>query len=113
MSESAPNQIKIFYEKSPQYRTIGADGIWAGISPQGGVQIAFFTDIRPTPDYTAHIVTTEGRIGDQIDKLEKDGIVRETEVMIVLRPQVAEQLIGLLQQMLGEVKRIQDSSVNQ
>ncbi len=111
MNESVPNQIKIFYERSPQHRTISADGIWAGTSPQGGVQIAFLTDVTPIPDYTVNKVTPEGHIGEQIDKLQKDGIVRETEVMVVLRPQVAEQLVGILQQMLGELKKGQEPAV--
>lgn len=108
MNNSPPSQIKIFYEKSPQYRTIHADGVWAGLSPQGGVQLAFFSDVRPTPDYTLHDLTPQGAIGNQVDKIEKDGIVRETEMMAILSPRIAEELIDILRKMLDEVARIKE-----
>ena len=62
MTDTAPNQIKLFYEKSLSHRTIHVDGVWAGISPQGSVQLTIFNDLRPVPDYTLNAINPDGRV---------------------------------------------------
>lgn len=98
-----PTEVKIYYEKSKQHRTINISGAWVGVTPTLGVQLALYNDLRPMPELTTNAVTKEGKLGSEIETLEKKGIVRETEVTVVMAPQVAAELLRLIQQMLNQI----------
>ncbi len=101
------DKVAIYYQKTRHYRTIHADGAWAGITPQLEVQFTFFTDLQPMPEFTLHQVTDKGTLSDEVERVVKDGVVREAEINIVMNPSNTEQLINLLQRIVGQIKHHQ------
>ncbi len=107
MEEKELKEVKIYYEKSNQHRTINITGAWAGVTPSLGVQLALYNDLRAMPEFTANKVTDEGKLGQEIGRLERDGLIRETEVTVIMSPQVAVEFIGIIQQMLDQINTIE------
>jgi hypothetical protein len=103
--EEASKDVKIFYEKSPLYRTVRATGAWAGITPQGEVQIMVFNDLRPLPEFVRQEITDDRTLGKEIEKVERKGVLREIEVNIAIAPDVAIALVGLIEQMLEQLRQ--------
>lgn len=79
--------IKVFYEKSKDYRLIPATGAYGGVSPNGEVIIDFYVERRDSPES----ITLE--IDDQGKAIEKSPVrsrfIREKQFGIVLRPDIA------------------------
>jgi hypothetical protein len=101
-----PKAVVIRYHRARHYRTIHADGAWAGITPQLEIQFALFTDLRPMPDYVMHNITEDSGLGEEIDRKVPQGLIREAEVNIVMNVLTVEQLIDLLQRMVDQVKAL-------
>lgn len=97
-------QIPIYYERSRHYRTINADGVQVGITPRASVQLMFFIETKPTPEYVVHKVTPEGALGDEIERVEKKGIIRETQMSVVMTEATIIQVIDLLQKMVKQLE---------
>lgn len=99
--------VDVFYDKSTQHRTTYADGIWVGITPSTELQLVFFKNLAPVPDYIRQEVTAEDTLGGELEKAVKKGMVREYEATIVLSIETAEAMIGLVQRILNHAKIIQ------
>lgn len=98
--------IDIYYKKARNHRTIQADGAWAGITPQLEVQVAFFKDLRPMPDFVTHLITPGEGLGAEVSRVEQKGMVREVEVTMVMSADTLESVIKLMQQSLEHLKNI-------
>jgi hypothetical protein len=48
--EQESRNVKVFYQNSPLHRAVFAGGAWAGITPNGLLQVALFNDLRPMPE---------------------------------------------------------------
>ena len=57
-----PDSVDIFYDRSPQFRIIHPGGAWAAITPDAEVQVLFFTNLTPSPEYVRQILS-EGTLG--------------------------------------------------
>lgn len=106
-----PPQIGIYYQKARHHRTIHADGVWAGLSPTAKVQFALYSELRPMPEFVLHQVTKEAGVGELLEQVVKDGIIRETEISVVMDVPLAIQFISLLQQMVSQVQTIQQARI--
>jgi hypothetical protein len=102
MAEDTDKKIAFFYQNSPLSRTVHADGAWAGLTPQLEIQFSFFNDLRPTPEYILHRLTDQG-LGEEVERIERQGVIREVEVNVVMNPANVEELIKLLSRMVAEV----------
>jgi|GEM_PF-3629016 len=101
-TDQKPDTVDIFYDKSPQYRTIHPGGAWAAITPDAEIELLFFTNLTPAPEYVRQRIS-DGKLGEQTDKIMKKGIAREYEVGILLSKGLAEELIKLLGNMIGQI----------
>ncbi len=81
-----PSKIRFHYIKSNLFRVVHADGVWGGITPTGGIQIAFFSERVPIPQQVEFQLSPDGRVGEEIPegKVAREGIVREVEVDVVI-----------------------------
>jgi hypothetical protein len=86
-NKKPPEAIKVYYEKSKDYRLIPVTGAYGGLSPNGEVIIDFFVERRDSPkEITLEIdehgkATEKGRAGQRF--------VRERQFGIVMRPDIA------------------------
>lgn len=110
--EKGLKQLKVFYEKSPQYRTITAGGAWAGMTPQGQVQFVLFNDLRSIPDYASLKVTSEGRVSGEVEEVARPGIIREAEINVVMDVVIAQRVVDALQGMINQIKELKKQEPN-
>jgi hypothetical protein len=94
------DKIKFHYIKGNFFRVIHVDGAFGGISPTGEIFFSLFSQRPPIPQLTVQQVKEDGELGDEIvsERVTKDGLVRELEIGVSMRPEVAETLIKFLQE---------------
>lgn len=102
------SKIRFHYIKGNNFRVIHADGAYGGLSPTGDLFFCLFSQRPPIPTITAQQVDRDGKLGDEIlqERVTKDGLVREIEVGVAMRPEIAEALIKFLQEKLDQYKKI-------
>lgn len=101
--------VEIFYDESPQYRTIYSDGAWVALTPNMELQIAFFKNLTPSPEYVRQVVTSDGVFGEELEKVVKKGISREFEATVVMNREIAGVLIDLLRKTLEHADSFEKS----
>ena len=104
-----PASVEIFYDESPQYRTIYSDGAWVALTPNMELQIAFFKNLTPSPEYVRQVVTSDGVFGEELEKVVKKGISREFEATVVMNREIAGVLIDLLRKTLEHADSFEKS----
>ncbi len=81
-----PADVRFYYERSPQMRTIHVDGIFGGVTSHGQIQMMPFFEAWRIPTSVAHRLSPDGAVGPElVDKrqIENFGMVRELEVRLV------------------------------
>jgi hypothetical protein len=83
---AAPGTVAFDYIKSYQFRVVHADGVWGGVTNQGNVQIAFFSERQAIPRRIVHRVEEDSTLGPEIEeeRVTRGGFVREVEVDVVM-----------------------------
>lgn len=82
---SMQGAIDFHYEKSRFFRVIHVDGAWGGLTVRGDIHMALFSQYPPLPEVVQHTIES-GRVGQEVSRTAKHGLIRELEV---------EALIGL------------------
>lgn len=106
-SDPKPPTLDIYYKKTRNHRTIYVDGVWVGISPHLELQLAFFKDLIPIPDYVTHSLPGGDMLGPEVARVAQKGMVRETEVTIVMSAATVEQVINIMQQFVEQIRQVQ------
>ena len=105
-------EIDLYYRKAPDHRNVHADGVWAGVTPQLDVQMAFFAELQPMPDRIRHKVVG-GTLGPEVAKDVELGVIRETQVTVRLNVITAVQMINLLKGIIDNLKKRLPEEVRQ
>lgn len=87
-----PKQITFHYLKSTQFRVIHIDGAIGGITPAGFIHISMFNERSAIPREQTHSVKKDGTLGDPIDTVSRNGVVREMEVDAIMNLSTAKIL---------------------
>src|SRR5258708_4794489 len=105
---AATDKIKFHYIKGNFFRVIHADGAFGGISPTGDIFFSLFSQRPPIPQLTVQPIKENGELGDEIleDRVTREGFIREIEVGISVRPEVAEALIKFLQDKVEQYNKL-------
>lgn len=92
------NQIEIFYEKNPQYRTIFADGAIGGFTPTGRFNLTFYGTRKTIPKSAKHEITSDGKVSALgiPSKDSKSGVIREIEVGVYMDDKTAKEVYDFL-----------------
>src|SRR5438874_108790 len=89
-SDGAAKQLAFDYIKSPHFRALRADGAIGGVTPNGQIHIALYSERPPIPQRVVHRITEENKLGEEIEhqRVSRDAIVREmdADVFLTLRP---------------------------
>ena len=97
------DRIRFIYKKTRHHRTFHADGLWAGITPQLEVQIAFFNNLRPMPQDVTHAVVKGELVGEGMETPGEQHVIREVDATVVLNREAVRGAIGLLERMLKQI----------
>jgi hypothetical protein len=113
MSEAEKDKVRFHYIKSNYFRVVHMDGIFGGLSPTGDIFMSIFSQRPPIPVVTVQPVKENGELGDELisERTVKDGLVREIEVGIAVRPEIAESLIKWLQEKVEQYNSLKSKSV--
>lgn len=101
----ASGQVAFDYIKNPNFRIVRADGAIGGITPNGHVHFALYSERQPIPRRLVYDLPEDGTLGEPIaeETICRDAIVREMEVDIFMSPDVARSLRDWLNMRLGEL----------
>lgn len=79
--------IKIYYEKSKDYRLIPVTGAYGGVSPNGEIVIDFYVERRDSPKTIMLEIDEHGKGKEKSSVGQR--FIREKQFGIVLRPDIA------------------------
>ena len=102
-----PSSLKFHYIKGNFFHVVHADGAIGGLTPSRQIFLSLYSERSAIPQSIEMEVTSEGTLGHEIDRIGKDGLVRELEVGIMLSASAAESIGKLL---LTHAQAIKESS---
>lgn len=86
--EAASSQIQFHMLKSSGHRVVYVDGVFGGVSPRGVIHMALFSERFPIPQTIVHEVVG-GKLGTEVERRGREGVVRDVEVSVIMRPDTA------------------------
>jgi hypothetical protein len=88
MDNPSSRNILIKFKEAPDYKKVGATGIYGGMTPTGQVLCHFFIDFAQIPEEVTHIVQEDGQLVPESGPTTASIIIRELQVGILLPPNV-------------------------
>ena len=92
MTERSKKTMNVKFSKSPEYKIVGATGAYGGPTPQGEILCHLFIEYPLPPERVEIEVNPDGSFQERVQE-PKDVIVRELQVGLLLRPDIA-RIIG-------------------
>ncbi|MBZ9885628.1 hypothetical protein LB535_25130 [Mesorhizobium sp. CA10] len=102
------DRINIDYIKSHLFRTISPNGILTSITPQGKIQFALFSERQAIPQRVVYKFGDDGTLGDVLETIGRDAIVREVEAVVTFDLETATSLLNGLSDMIKELRSFED-----
>ena len=101
-------RVTIDYLKGPRFRLVRADGAIGGITPEGQIHFALYSERLAIPRQTVQPIEADGSLGPVIPQLtvSRGSIVREMDVDVFVRPEVAERLRDWLSLQLEKLQKV-------
>ena len=86
--EKKIEQVTFHYVKSNSFRVVHCDGIIGGLTPQGYLNFAMYSERVAIPQTRTHELTPEGKLREPaVKEITRGGVVRELEVDAVMNIQ--------------------------
>jgi hypothetical protein len=102
-------EVPVHYTKSPQFRTIHADGILGGLMPSGrAMNVAFYSERIPFPQEQKFAVPPDGSMIAPYATKGKKGFYREIEISAVMDYDAAKSLMDWLNKIVPYMKAMRD-----
>jgi len=106
--QPSPPTLSFHYIKSHHFRVVHADGIIGGPTPRGLLHFAIYSERQSIPQLIVQNITMsadgkQARLGDEVERIGKDGVTRELEVDLVMDRKTAAELHKWLGQRLAEL----------
>jgi hypothetical protein len=101
-----PTSIKFHYIKSNLFRVVHSEGAIGGLTPSREIFVSLFNERAALPQLIEFAVEPEGKLGNEIKREGKDGIVREMEIGVLMGATAAKNLAQFL---LSQVKLLEES----
>lgn len=96
--DSGKETFKVLFSRALDYRVIPATGAWGGLSPNGEIVFDLYVEKRQNPE-KMEIEAEKGVPTREKRHPDPQPLVRESQIGIVLRPDIAksigEFLVGL------------------
>lgn len=104
----AQERVIVFeYIKSELFRVIHADGAIGGITPQGNIHFALFSERAAIPRVLMHEANPDGSLGKALPdrSVVRPGLIREMDVDVVMSLATAEPFAAWLEERIAELKK--------
>lgn len=104
-SEQPVTSVEVNYKQSYFSRVIHVDGAWGGVTPQGQIHMALYSEHQPVPEQTMFMVAS----GQEKVKLsvERPQLVREIETEAIMTPAVALAIRNWIDGRLATLEELQ------
>ena len=93
------------YIKGTSFRSIRADGAIGGVTPNGHIHMAIYSERNAIPRRTVFDLDEDGKLGQLREMETRGSIVREMEVDIFLDLRTAQSIYEWLGQRIEECKK--------
>jgi hypothetical protein len=99
-------QVVFQYIKDPLFRSAHADGFVGGLTPNGQIHLAFFSERSLLPKKHVYRVNPDGSLGSEIpeERALNEPIVRDIQLDVLMSVQAAEALKNWLDQYIKNLK---------
>jgi len=106
VEERQEAQVVFEYSKDPMFRSTHADGFIGGLTPNGQVHIAFFSERPVLPKRHVFRLNPDGSLGAEVpnEKAGNESITRDMQVDVLMTVQAAEGLKNWLDQYIRNLK---------
>jgi hypothetical protein len=106
--KSAEQKVAFDYIKGQQFKVIHADGAIGGLTAQGNIQFALYSERRAIPRRMVHMLKSDGSLSDAVpsETVSRDAIVREMDVSVVVSPDTATSIAKWLLERVEELKKL-------
>jgi hypothetical protein len=101
-----PTSVQFHYIKGNLFRVIHSEGAIGGVTPNRDIFVSLFNERAALPQLIEFEVLPEGKLGKEIKRVGKEGIVREMEIGILMNANSAKNLADFL---LSQVKLLEES----
>jgi hypothetical protein len=112
--QKLPKELEFDFIKSNFFRVIKADGAFGGISPNGSIHMALYSERSAIPTKTFHSLEASGQLGPELREKRQGrrAILREVEVdvsmdiaqAIVLRDWLTDK-IDQFEKLIGPIPK--------
>ena len=79
-----PKAVDIHFVKSAHFRVVHVDGAWGGLTPAQNLSLGFYSERIAIPRLVQFGITGDGKLGEELDRQGRTGVVREMEVELVM-----------------------------
>lgn len=84
--------IDITFTQAHDCKLVAATGAWFKANPQGDIICSFFVDQQKVPETLKLTIDMDTRTAKEYISDEREEIIREVQVSIVMRPDVAKAI---------------------
>jgi hypothetical protein len=99
-------QLVFEYNKDPMFRSAYAHGFVGGLTANGHVHIAFFSERAQLPKKQIYTINPDGSIGPQLpdERAMREPIVRDIQMDVLMTVQAAEGLKSWLDSFIKNLR---------
>ena len=98
--------LDIHFLKNNDYRTVFASGVFGGVTPNGLVNINFFTDRAPLPNKITYEIDPQNpSLKKEAEREGRKGFVREVHFGVVLDKETTKLTIAWLTEQLANLEK--------
>jgi len=104
-ADGQPRELTIRVEKSPQARSIHADGVWGGVTPTGQIIMGIWTQFNTYPEHLTYDVTPEGSLENERRSPTDSLLTRQIEAEIIMSVDLARSMRDWLNDKIRDFER--------
>lgn len=101
-----PKVVKFDYEISPNYAVYAIAGVHGGIVPQGAIILNCFSERHSIPKQEVFEIGEGGRLGQAIEKAQRDSIIRDVLFGLQITPTTARSIAKWLAEKADDADRL-------
>jgi hypothetical protein len=108
-------QVVFEYAKDPMFRSTHADGFIGGLTPNGHIHLAFFSERPLLPKKHIFRINPDGSLGAEVvdERTSSGSIVRDLQVDVLMTVNGAEGLRSWLDEYIKSLRTRQGSSIGE
>jgi hypothetical protein len=99
-------RVNIDYVKSYYFRMITPSGAMSSVTPQGQIQFGLFSERQAIPQRVVYRLESDQSLGELIESVGRDSIVREVEAIVTLDSATAKAFAQRLLELVQEVESL-------